>query len=654
MANDNAEKPRRTADRERRLRPVRGFAAEAHRSKPGRAERRLLPHHRRLLEERGVGADVIAARGYWSATEARELRLLGFSEEQCRVPALVIPVHSADEPEKPAYHVIRPDSPRRDAEGGKPRKYDSPPKHPQVVDVPPALLTRWPNAVHDPRLRLFVAEGPIKADALVTHGIAAVGIQGVSAWRGKLPGGGKGAINDVREIRQDKRELVLAFDSDVTRNPRVHRDLADLGAYLERQSLVSAVLLPEPNGEKVGPDDFLAKHGTAADLLALVEPLEDVLRKVRPPLPDYSLADLENEPLPEALVEGLVYERSSHLFAGAAKAGKSYLAAQLAACLASGTPFLGSKTKPAKVRIVSLEMTGAVWRGRLRAVAHDVTSHHRRTRSGPTLTLDEERLRLTTHVRDRALRIDLMNENDYAALTALIRSSGDQLVFLDTFYRFAPNDDPNSTEDMGKVWGRINDLVAETGVAVVVIDHAAKGEHLGPIAHTAVGSQMKGGAANVIMRLQRTGSDKPEDWRFTLVAEGHYGRGFERHYRLPLRDDGKAGFGCVACSAADAADVKIEALEAAFREHGARDADDHPMFPSQTALIEALREAGLIRKDDEKGAAALRAIHETYCAEPGATTAERPIATRLGKKAGTRRGYTWASGPAAPAPKSAA
>jgi hypothetical protein len=59
--------------------------------------RSLLPEHEVMLrDESGLPDDVIAERGYWSATQFSEVRRLGFSERQSIVPALVVPLWNVD------------------------------------------------------------------------------------------------------------------------------------------------------------------------------------------------------------------------------------------------------------------------------------------------------------------------------------------------------------------------------------------------------------------------------------------------------------------------------------------------------------------------------------------------------------------------------
>lgn len=53
----------------------------------------LLPHHQALIDDSAISDNVAAGRGYRSVTARAELERLGFGCSQCRVPALLIPVH---------------------------------------------------------------------------------------------------------------------------------------------------------------------------------------------------------------------------------------------------------------------------------------------------------------------------------------------------------------------------------------------------------------------------------------------------------------------------------------------------------------------------------------------------------------------------------
>ncbi len=70
----------------------------------------LLPQHAELITASDISPEVATARGYRSVTVKAELRRLGFSEPQRRVPALLIPVYGVTG--EIMTYQIRPDQPR--------------------------------------------------------------------------------------------------------------------------------------------------------------------------------------------------------------------------------------------------------------------------------------------------------------------------------------------------------------------------------------------------------------------------------------------------------------------------------------------------------------------------------------------------------------
>jgi hypothetical protein len=76
---------------------------------------------------------------------------------------------------------MRPDAPRPN-EKGKLRKYEVKAGARMAIDVHP-FLTRSPDGapalVADPRVPLFVTEGPAKADAALSAGLCCIALLGV-------------------------------------------------------------------------------------------------------------------------------------------------------------------------------------------------------------------------------------------------------------------------------------------------------------------------------------------------------------------------------------------------------------------------------------------------------------------------------------------
>src|SRR5262245_52863537 len=101
-----------------------------------------VAHYQMLSQDSAISDDVIRQRGYHTARHKSYLKDLGFSDRQCCVPALVVPVHSVTG--EIALHQIRPDSPRAGSDG-KLRKYDTPPKVRMALDVHPSMRAQVGN-----------------------------------------------------------------------------------------------------------------------------------------------------------------------------------------------------------------------------------------------------------------------------------------------------------------------------------------------------------------------------------------------------------------------------------------------------------------------------------------------------------------------------
>jgi uncharacterized protein DUF3854/uncharacterized protein DUF927 len=223
----------------------------------------LLPHHATLITESAITREVASARGYRSVVSKAELRGLGFSASQSRVPALLVPIWNVSG--ELASYQIRPDFPRiRD---GKPLKYETPAGTHMVLDVPPVVRDRLGR----PDIPLFITEGARKADAAATIGLCCIALLGVWNFRGTNAEGGKVALPDWESIALNGRRTYIVFDSDVMLKPQVHAALVRLKAFLEsRRAEVLVIYLPSGDGgTKQGLDDFLARGNTVDALLGL-------------------------------------------------------------------------------------------------------------------------------------------------------------------------------------------------------------------------------------------------------------------------------------------------------------------------------------------------------------------------------------------------
>jgi hypothetical protein len=219
-----------------------------------------------LIDDSAISTEVAAARGYWSATDSRQLQELGFRPYQCGVPALVIPIR--DTTGRVVLHQIRPDRPRT-SESGRELKYETPAGATPVLDIHPAIV----DALGDPKQPLWITEGSRKVDAAVSRGLVCIGVLGVDAWRGTNETGGKVALPDWERIALNDREVFIAYDSDVMTKESVNMAAARFKRFLkQRGARVRLVYLPcGENGAKVGLDDYFAAGHSVDDLRGCVE-----------------------------------------------------------------------------------------------------------------------------------------------------------------------------------------------------------------------------------------------------------------------------------------------------------------------------------------------------------------------------------------------
>jgi Protein of unknown function (DUF3631)/Domain of unknown function (DUF3854) len=230
----------------------------------------LFDQHQDKLASSAIDPEVARERGYVTADTAKGLHRHGFSNAQCEVmrdgaQALVIPLHDVAGNRSGAQ--MRPDVPRMLK--GKPAKYETQSGLKMLLDVPPRVRPH----LGDPTRPLFITEGPLKADSMVSAGLDTIALLGVWNWRGTNADGGKTALPDWELVALDGRRIYVVFDSDAMRKQGVHDACARLGAFLRmKKAKVAYVYLPSENGQKIGSDDYLASGHKAADLVALAAP----------------------------------------------------------------------------------------------------------------------------------------------------------------------------------------------------------------------------------------------------------------------------------------------------------------------------------------------------------------------------------------------
>lgn len=228
-------------------------------------------HYREICEDSAVDPTVAAARGYrtlvGSADDVADLEQFGFAPRQIGrddfFPALLIPMYNAHG--EVAGHQVKPRSPRvriKPDGTASPIKYETPKGKPIVLDVPQFTRERW---AADETASIWITEGVKKVDALVSQGMATIGLTGVYNWRNKA-----GTLGDWEDVPIKGRNLVLCFDADAQSNRNVQMAMARLGAWLRSRGAldVKFIVVPGTVGETAvkGVDDYFHAGGTLPDL----------------------------------------------------------------------------------------------------------------------------------------------------------------------------------------------------------------------------------------------------------------------------------------------------------------------------------------------------------------------------------------------------
>jgi len=241
----------------------------SYRRPTGDTPNELSDRHRRVLEKgSAIAPEVIAARGYCTATRRADVPHV-LSAWQRR-PGLVVPTYSPDGVTH--GYQLRPDRPIRRKDGKAP-KYETPHGSRIALDVNPLML----EEVRAGEDVLWITEGAKKVDSLASRGLPAVGFTGV--WNFAVPGTkGTEPLPCWQHVRLGGRTVTIVYDADARTNPDVQEALRRLVVMLEGLgAAVLVVYLPAVGGDgKAGVDDFFAAGGTAAELRLMAHPYKPV------------------------------------------------------------------------------------------------------------------------------------------------------------------------------------------------------------------------------------------------------------------------------------------------------------------------------------------------------------------------------------------
>lgn len=209
-------------------------------------------------------------------------------------------------------------------------------------------------------------------------------------------------------------------------------------------------------------------------------------------------------------VKGIFPEIGLGAIFGPSASGKSFLAFDLAATIASGESWFGIKTIPSEVIYIMLEGEAGL-QNRIRAWE---TARHKP---------------LPTTLRMILQPIDLMSQQDPADLLTVLPS--DSVIFIDTLNRASPTADENTSRDMGQILSSAKSLSLVTRGLVILVHHTGKDVMRGMRGHSSLFAALDG-AIEVTRDIAGSRS-----WSVTKTKDGEDGK--STGFRLQVHMLGK-------------------------------------------------------------------------------------------------------------------
>lgn len=170
-----------------------------------------------------------------------------------------------------------------------------------------------------------------------------------------------------------------------------------------------------------------------------------------------SLDDLNKLPDVAPLVDGLLFEETVTVAYGEPEAGKTFVAIDLACCVATGTPWHGRIVEEGLVCYVAAE-GGRRIKNRFAAWQreHDTTIPH-------------DRLKLLT----QPVQFMVRGERDDFVASVADLDPRPRFVVIDTFHKCLVGGNENLSSDVGFMFDAVDRVKQGTGAAVLVLHHVS-------------------------------------------------------------------------------------------------------------------------------------------------------------------------------------
>lgn len=384
-------------------------------------------------------------------------------------------------------------------------------------------LYNLPAMVSSPGETVFICEGEKDADRLISMGLLAT-----------TPPDGAGKWQDAYNVHLRDRDLILLADRDEVGESHVY-DVASKLLVDGSKGTLKVITFPDLP-RKGDVSDWLDKGHTKEDLVARVKetPLYDPATRPAPVVDETKpaaqardrsfrlihFADIEVRP-PEWIAKGFMEKDSLALIFGDPGTGKSFLAIDLAACVATSRPFHGKSTMPGPVVYIAGEGQNGIKRRFMAWAIHNHTQ------------LDEAPLFIS--LIPAALSDAAYSAQVTQAIDAIANHHGAPvLVVIDTLARnFGPGDE-NSTVDMNRFIAAADTIRALHKAAVLIVHHSGHAEK-----NRARGSMALKGALDAEYRVEKDdqGTMRVEATKMKDAAAPPPSAFFLVPVNLPMKDE---------------------------------------------------------------------------------------------------------------------
>ena len=193
----------------------------------------------------------------------------------------------------------------------------------------------------------------------------------------------------------------------------------------------------------------------------LIEEAEEGKPGELPKLPPIrAFQDIPSEDMapPPILIDGLLYQGGKMFISAPSKAHKTFTALHLSVCVSNGQDWLGFRTIRRNVLFIDLELMPFETPKRLNAIME---------REG---LWDKSGIALW-NLRGHAVNFNSIREQ----ILEHCRENDTGLIGIDPYYRLADGADENSNSEIATFLLNVERLATETGAAVVLTHHFAKG-----------------------------------------------------------------------------------------------------------------------------------------------------------------------------------